>query len=176
MVLASSADPGGFSIRQEHFADRQNLFEVRDVRHLRSVWVGFSLFSLLMAFGGTAVGKREGSVSVPLPGPPKAIWITDYKKAQEEAKANHKLVLLNFTGSDWCGPCIKLDKEILSKPELAEYAANNLVLVELDFPRRKQLADSVRQQNEVMAERYQIQRFPTIIVLNGEGQKVGELG
>ena len=63
-----------------------------------------------------------------------------------------------------------------SQPQFKNFAHDNLVLVELDFPRRKQLADSVRQQNEVMAERYQIQRFPTIIVRNGEGQKVGELG
>ena len=102
-------------------------------------------------------------------------WSTDYKQSQQEARANHKLLLLNFTGSDWCGWCIKLDREVFSKPEFAEYAAKNLVLVELDFPRRKQLSDMVRQQNEQMAEQYQIQGFPTVIVLNGDGQKVGEL-
>jgi thioredoxin-related protein len=103
-------------------------------------------------------------------------WSTDYKQSQQEAKTNHKLLLLNFTGSDWCGWCIRLNREVFSKPEFAEYAAKNLVLVELDFPRRKQLSDMVRQQNEQMAEQYQIQGFPTIIVLTGEGQKVGELG
>ena len=61
-------------------------------------------------------------------------WETDYKKAQEEAKANHKLVLLNFTGSDWCGWCIQLDR--------------------------------------AMAERYQVEGFPTLVVLNGEGKTV----
>jgi protein disulfide-isomerase len=102
-------------------------------------------------------------------------WSTDYKQSQQEARANHKLLVLNFTGSDWCGWCIKLDREVFSKPEFAEYAAKNLVLVELDFPRRKQLSDMVRQQNQQMAEQYQIQGFPTIIVLNSDGQKVGEL-
>ena len=103
-------------------------------------------------------------------------WSTDYKRSQQEAKANHKLLLLNFTGSDWCGWCIKLNREVFAKPEFADYAAKNLVLVELDFPRAKQLTDSVRQQNVEMAEQYQIQGFPTVIVLNGDGRKVGELG
>jgi protein disulfide-isomerase len=103
-------------------------------------------------------------------------WSTDFKRSQEEAKANHKLLLLNFTGSDWCGWCMKLEKEIFSKPEFADYAAKNLVLVEMDFPRRKQLSDIVRQQNLEKAEQYQVMGFPTIIVLSGDGQKVGELG
>ena len=103
-------------------------------------------------------------------------WSTDYKNSQEKAKADHKLVLLNFTGSDWCGWCIQLDKEVFSKPEFAEYAAKNLVLVELDFPRRKELSDAVKRQNMELAAQFQIQGFPTIIVLNGDGQKVGELG
>ena len=103
-------------------------------------------------------------------------WSTDYKRSQQEAKANHKLLLLNFTGSDWCGWCIRLQHEVFSKPEFADYAAKNLVLVELDFPSRKQLSDTIRQQNGEMAQQYQIQGFPTIIVLNGDGQKVGELG
>ncbi len=55
-------------------------------------------------------------------------WATDYQKAQEEAKANHKLLLLDFTGSDWCGFCFQLDKAILSQPQFKEYANKNLVL------------------------------------------------
>lgn len=103
-------------------------------------------------------------------------WLTDYKKAQEEAKANHKLVLLDFTGSDWCGWCIKLNKEVFSKPEFKDYAGKNLVLVEVDFPRKKPLSVETRKQNEELAGRYGVQGFPTIIVLNSDGEKVGELG
>jgi protein disulfide-isomerase len=99
-------------------------------------------------------------------------WETDYKKAQDEAKTNHKLVLLNFTGSDWCGYCIQLDRAILSKPEFKDYATKNLVLVELDFPRRKAQPIETRKQNQEMAERYQIEGFPTLVVLNGEGKTV----
>ena len=99
-------------------------------------------------------------------------WETDYKKAQEEAKANHKLVLLNFTGSDWCGWCIQLDRAILSKPQFKDYATKNLVLVELDFPRRKAQSVELRKQNQELAERYQVEGFPTLVVLNGEGKTV----
>jgi thioredoxin-related protein len=103
-------------------------------------------------------------------------WQTDYKKAQEEAKTNNKLVLLDFTGSDWCGWCIKLDREVFSRPEFKDYASKNLVLVELDFPRKKELSTETRKQNQELAGRYGIEGFPTIIVLNAEGKKVGELG
>jgi protein disulfide-isomerase len=99
-------------------------------------------------------------------------WGTDLKKAQEEAKTNHRLLLLDFTGSDWCGYCIQLDKAILSKPEFKDYANKNLVLVEIDFPRRKQQSVETRKQNEELAKRYQIEGFPTLIVLNGEGKAV----
>jgi thioredoxin-related protein len=103
-------------------------------------------------------------------------WQTDLKNAQEQAKSGKKLLLVDFTGSDWCGWCIKLHKEVFSKPEFQEYANKNLVLLEIDFPRAKAQADAIKKQNEQLATKYQIQGFPTIIVLNGEGQKVGELG
>ena len=99
-------------------------------------------------------------------------WQTDYKKAQDEAKASHKLLFLDFTGSDWCGYCIRLDKEILSKPQFKDYASKNLILLEIDFPRRKSQSDAVKKQNEELAQTYQIEGFPTIVVLNGEGKKV----
>jgi len=108
--------------------------------------------------------------------PSKPGWITSYDQGQQEAKANNKLVLLDFTGSDWCGWCILLDREVFSKPQFKEYASKNLVLVEVDFPKMKPMSDAIKAQNVRLAERYQIQAFPTIIVLNGNGQVVGELG
>lgn len=103
-------------------------------------------------------------------------WLTDYKRAQQEAKTSNKLLLLQFTGSDWCGWCIKLDREVFSKPEFREYASKNLILMEADFPRAKPQSPTVRKQNEELAAQYQILGFPTILVLNGDGQKIGELG
>lgn len=99
-------------------------------------------------------------------------WLNDYKKAQEEAKANNKLLLLNFTGSDWCGWCIKFDKEILSQPQFKDYARDNLVLVELDFPRRKAQPVDLKKQNLQLAQQYEVLGFPTIVVLNSNGQKL----
>src|ERR1017187_7651292 len=66
-------------------------------------------------------------------------WLTDLPKAQAQAKTENKLVMLDFTGSDWCGWCIKLDNETFSKQEFADYASKNLVLVQLDFPQKKEL-------------------------------------
>ena len=99
-------------------------------------------------------------------------WETDLKKAQAQAKSGNKLVFLDFTGSDWCGYCIRLDREILSKPAFKQYAEKNLVLVEIDFPRAKPQTTDLRKQNQQLAEQYGIQGFPTIVVLNGSGKSV----
>lgn len=103
-------------------------------------------------------------------------WETDYTKAIKTADTDKKLVMMDFTGSDWCVWCKKLDKEIFSQPEFKEYAQKNLVLVKLDFPRGFELPVSQKKQNEDLAKQYQIQGFPTIVVLDGTGKKVGELG
>jgi protein disulfide-isomerase len=105
-----------------------------------------------------------------------ATWLTDAKKAQEQAKKENKLVLLDFTGSDWCGWCIKLNKEVFSQPEFAQYAKTNLVLVEVDFPRKKRQSPELKKANEALSDKYGIEGYPTIIVLNGDGKKVGNLG
>ena len=106
-------------------------------------------------------------------------WLNDYKKAQQEAKAGNKLLLLDFTGSDWCGYCIQLDKEVFSQPDFKEYASKNLILLELDFPRPdgsrwQAQAAALRKQNQDLAQQYQVQGFPTLIVLGGDGQKLWE--
>jgi thioredoxin-related protein len=97
-------------------------------------------------------------------------WTTDYKKAQEQAKASHKLLLLDFTGSDWCGFCFQLDRAILSQPRFKDYASKNLVLMEVDFPVRKAQSIETRKQNLELKQRYQVEGFPTLVVLNGEGK------
>jgi thioredoxin-related protein len=103
-------------------------------------------------------------------------WMTDLPKAQAKAKEEKKMVMMDFTGSDWCGWCIKLDKEVFSTPEFAEYAKQNLVLVEVDFPNRKKQSAELKKANDALQKKYKIEGYPTIIVLNGEGKKIGELG
>ena len=126
-----------------------------------------NFISLLIVIGLTLISITASAESS---------WVTDYKKAQEDAKAGKKLMLLEFTGSDWCGWCMKLDKEVFSTPEFQNYASRNLILVKLDFPRRRPQTEALKKQNEQLAQKYGIQGFPTIIVLNGQGEKVGELG
>jgi len=103
-------------------------------------------------------------------------WMTDLPKAQAQAKAEKKLVLLDFTGSDWCGWCIKLNKEVFSKPEFAEYAKKNLVLVEVDFPNKKKQTEELKKTNEALQQKYKVEGYPTIVVLNSEGKHVGDTG
>ncbi len=103
-------------------------------------------------------------------------WSEDYAASLAKAKTEGKMVLLDFTGSDWCGWCIKIDDEIFSKPAFKAYAKENLELVELDFPRGKSLPAKVKAQNDKLMQEYGIEGFPTIIVLNSKGKKIGELG
>ncbi|MGB8166839.1 MAG: thioredoxin family protein [Chthoniobacteraceae bacterium] len=103
-------------------------------------------------------------------------WGDDYEKGLAQAKAEKKLLVLDFTGSDWCGWCIRLDKEVFSKKEFKDYAKDNLVLVEVDFPQAKQQSKKLKAQNEKLQGEFGIKGYPTIVVLNGEGKKVGELG
>jgi protein disulfide-isomerase len=103
-------------------------------------------------------------------------WTTDYKKAVEQAKSEKKLVLLDFTGSDWCGWCMKLDKEVFKKTEFKNYAKQSLILVQLDFPHEKPQSKKVKEQNAALAAKYKIQGYPTIIILSPEGELVGQTG
>ena len=103
-------------------------------------------------------------------------WMTDLPKAQQKAKAEKKLVMMDFTGSDWCGWCIKLNKEVFSKPEFAEYAKKNLVLVEVDFPNQKKQTEELKKANLALQGKYKVEGYPTIVVLNSEGKHIGDTG
>jgi thioredoxin-related protein len=105
-----------------------------------------------------------------------ATWTTDLPAAQAKAKAENKFVLLDFTGSDWCGWCIRLKKEVLSQTEFAAFAAEHLVLVEVDFPRGKPQTAAVKNANAALAQKYEIKGFPTLILLNNAGEIVGRIG
>ena len=98
-------------------------------------------------------------------------WKTDYAAALEQAAKENKMVLLDFTGSDWCGWCIKLQKDTFSKPEFKKFAEQSLVLVELDFPRGKAQSDELKRQNEELAEKFGVQGFPTLVLLDPKGQE-----
>jgi thioredoxin-related protein len=99
-------------------------------------------------------------------------WQTDYSAALAQAGKEHKLVLLDFTGSDWCVWCMKLSKDIFSQSEFKEFAAKNLVLVELDFPSGKPQPDEVKAQNNALAAKFGVEGFPTLILVDVGGKEV----
>ena len=103
-------------------------------------------------------------------------WETDMDVAKTRAKDEKKPMLLDFTGSDWCGWCMKLKKEVFDTPEFQKYAKEKLVLVEVDFPHGKQLPKEEKEQNEKLAQEYKVGGFPTIILLSSKGTKVGQTG
>jgi protein disulfide-isomerase len=113
-----------------------------------------------------------GFLATQLPSRAELSWGTDLNAALAQAKKEKKLVLMDFTGSDWCGWCIKLKKEVFDTKEFAEYAGKNLVLIELDFPRAKKQTEALAKANETLKTKYKAEGFPTIVVLNGEGKEV----
>jgi thioredoxin-related protein len=119
--------------------------------------------AVLVLLASLALAKADGG------------WSDDYKVSLERAKAGNKLALLDFTASDWCPPCLRLHKEVFSKPRFQEYARKNLVLVEVDFPLVKEQPSRVKQQNESLAFKYDVHAYPTLIVVNAAGKKVGEV-
>lgn len=93
-------------------------------------------------------------------------WHTDMTTATEIALKEKKPLLLFFTGSDWCGWCIRLQKEVLKTPEFAKWATGNVVLVELDFPRNTPQDENLKAQNQQLMQMFQVRGFPTLYFVN----------
>ena len=106
----------------------------------------------------------------------KAVWLNNYSEAVKQAKESGKPILVDFTGSDWCGWCIKLDKEVFSKPAFAEYAAAHLILLKVDFPQKTVLPKEVAEQNDIMAKAYDVEGFPTIVLIKVDGEELARTG
>jgi thioredoxin-related protein len=96
----------------------------------------------------------------------------DLNAALAQAKAQNKLVLMEFTGSDWCPPCMKLQKEIFSRSAFQAYAQSNLVFLTIDFPNEFQLPPAAGATNAFLAEKFDVQGYPTLIALNGDGKEI----
>ena len=103
-------------------------------------------------------------------------WINDLEKAIETAKAESKAVLVNFTGSDWCNWCFKLSNEVFSQEEFKEYADENLILVKVDFPQSIPQSSETKAYNQSLAQKFGVQGFPTIIIINSQGKPVAKTG
>ena len=104
-------------------------------------------------------------------------WETNFDKAKQQAAAEHKYIVLNFSGSDWCGPCIRLHHEVLESTAFIAFAEKHLILVNADFPRQKknQLAKAQQQLNDQLADRYNAKgSFPLTVLLTADGKLVKE--
>ncbi|MEW6088059.1 MAG: thioredoxin family protein [bacterium] len=103
-------------------------------------------------------------------------WETNFETALSLAKKTGKYILMDFSGSDWCGWCIKLDKEVFSQEDFKQFAEKNLVCVLVDFPNEKPQTKEVIEQNKRLADKYKIKGYPTIIILDPEGEFAGQTG
>lgn len=103
-------------------------------------------------------------------------WITDFEQARKESAAHGQPIFAFFTGSDWCGWCMRLHEEVLGTKEFERFAADNLILFEADFPRGRKLDEKLVRQNEELAKKYGVRGYPTVYLLNAEGAQVGSTG
>lgn len=119
----------------------------------------------------------EKTTAIPASAAKAELWTTDFAAAKEKALKEGKDILLDFTGSDWCGWCIKLKKEVFGTPEFEAAAPKRFVLVEIDFPRDKgKMTPKVAAQNEKLQDNFGVEGFPTIILLDAQGRPYGKTG
>jgi thioredoxin-related protein len=136
------------------------LYTEHTMKNIKTIAVGL----VLMITGSSALAAGGG-------------WLTDFQAAQAAAKASGKYMLVDFTGSDWCGWCIKLKDEVFSKDHFKTEAPKNFVLVELDFPRAKdKLSPKLIAQNKKLRDTYAIRGFPTILIMNASGNVLAKTG
>jgi thiol:disulfide interchange protein len=104
-----------------------------------------------------------------------AKWLDDYFAAKAEAKAKGLPILADFTGSDWCGWCKKLDAEVFSQPAFIQYSTN-FVLFVADFPKNKKQSDKLKEQNSGLSELFSVSGFPTVLLLDANGKVLAQTG
>ena len=117
---------------------------------------------LLLGFVATQVFAGEGE------------WLTDLAKAQEKAKTEKKMVLVDFTGSDWCPPCKALHSNVLTSEEFSKFSKDHLVLVEIDFPRSKPQSADQKKANKELAKKHEVTGYPTVIVFDSQGKQLSK--
>jgi thioredoxin-related protein len=100
-------------------------------------------------------------------------WTDDYAKAVEKAKAENKKLLLDFTGSDWCGYCKLLDKEVFATPHFKTWA-KDYVLVKVDFPKSTPISEKVKKQNAELKQQHPFGGYPTVVILDAEGKELAK--
>ena len=100
------------------------------------------------------------------------LWSTNYDESLKKAATENRMVLLEFTGSDWCPPCKKQAADVFAQPAFEEFANANLVPVKLDFPRRAEQSEEQKTANQALAQKYKVEGFPTVILLDSKGAEL----
>jgi len=114
------------------------------------------------------------AIAIPVRAAAPPGWTEDYTKAVEKAKTENKNVLLDFTGSDWCGYCIALNKEVFSTAKFKAWAKDHVVLVEVDFPHSKPQTQKVKAQNADLKSKYPAGGYPTIVIVDTAGNELAK--
>ena len=104
------------------------------------------------------------------------LWTENFDEALAQAKETGKYVLVDFSGSDWCGWCKRLDKEVFGQKEFQDYAAQNLLCVLIDFPRQKPQSKEQKEANQALADKFAVQGFPTILLFSPQGDVAATTG
>ena len=126
--------------------------------------IAATTFAFLTAALAPQLRAQEGS------------WLTDFEAAKAAAKKDQKIILADFTGSDWCGWCIKLKEEVFDTDAFRKWADEKAVLLELDFPKKKELPAELKEQNQKLKQQFGIRGYPTIVLLDADGKEIGRLG
>jgi thiol-disulfide isomerase/thioredoxin len=103
-------------------------------------------------------------------------WVTGWPTATKAATVAKQPILANFTGSDWCGWCVRLKAEVFDTAVFKTWAARSVILLEVDFPQGKPQPEALQRENRLLAERLRIEGFPTIVLLSADGRELGRLG
>ena len=103
-------------------------------------------------------------------------WLTSWDQAVAQSKKTGHPILMDFTGSDWCIWCQKLKKEVFSTPEFQAWADKNVILLELDYPRSVPQSEAVKKQNAELAQKYNIEGYPTILIVDATGKVKAQTG
>jgi len=138
----------------------QSLFEMKNL--------ALTLIILSLAVFAPTIAQNNGS-SVATPSIEG--WLTDLHEAYRISKKTKKPIMANFTGSDWCGWCKRLKGAVYTKPAFKEWAAKNVVLLEIDFPKRKKLPANIRQQNGQLQRIFGVRGYPTVWIFNAKKTK-----
>jgi protein disulfide-isomerase len=124
----------------------------------------------------TVVAVLAMTVSSSMAPAQDATWLTNWASARASAAKSNRVIAINFSGSDWCGWCVRLKSEVFDTAEFKRWAGKNVVLFEADFPHSGRQPAEVRAQNEELKRRYGVRGFPTIVFVDGNGRELGRVG